>query len=391
MSGQFQGPTLVIVAHGAQTLFDIEAIGKQDPYLQVSTDLGNPKSFQKTFVHKDAGKTPTWNQTFTVPLAGEPELFVEIMDEETTADAVIAFAAIPINQIVHAPGANFNGVFDVYTPAGKPAGVLNLTLTAHNVPGQNTAFVQGSPAPVKGTSHISEQHQKRVTSIKHKEQAADAGTAAVTGLLAVGAGLLVNKFMNDNKKEEAAKKEAERQRLDEQSKFDAERRKLEADRAAFAAQQQQHQQQQQQFQQQQQYQQQGGFPTQAAGAVAGAVAGAGVMHGVNSSYHESSSSSHYEKKHDKHDKYDKHDKSYKKDKKDKKKYDGHGGSSSDSDSGSDNEYKKNKKDKKHWNPTGHYSAGDKVKFQGRKFICLQSHDSNPSWEPTAAHSLWRSD
>ncbi|KAF9319762.1 hypothetical protein BG003_008269 [Podila horticola] len=353
MSGQHQGPTLVIVAHGAQTLFDVEVIGKQDPYLQFSLDVSNAKSFQKTFVHKDAGKTPTWNQTFSVPLAGEPELFVEIMDEETTADAVIAFAAIPINQVVHAPGGTMHGVFDVYTPAGKPAGELNLTLTAHNVPGQNTAFAGQTAAPVKGTSHISEVHQKRVKSIKNKEIAADVGTAAVTGLLAVGAGFLANKLINDNKKEEEAKKESERQRLEEQQHFEAEKKKLEADRASFA------QQQQQQYHQSSS--EQHGFHTQSVG-------GGG--------HHESS---HYEK----------HDKHSKKDKK-KKHHDGGSSSDSSSDSGSDDEYKK-KKNKKSWNPVGHYSAGDKVKFQGRKYICLQSHDSNPTWEPSQAHSLWRAD
>jgi len=359
MSGQHQGPTLVIVAHGAQTLFDVELIGKQDPYFQFSLDVNNPKSFQKTFVHKDAGKTPTWNQTFSVPLAGEPELFVEIMDEETTADAVIAFAAIPINQVVHAPGGTMHGVFDVYTPAGKPAGELNLTLTAHNVPGQNAAFAGQAAAPVKGTSHISEVHQKRVKSIKNKELAADVGTAAVTGLLAVGAGFLANKLINDNRKEEEAKKEAERQRLEEEQRFEAEKKKLEADRANFAQ-----QQQQQQYHQSQS--EQHGFHTQSVGESA---------HGF-SGHHESSH-------------YDKHDKHGKKDKK-KKHHDGSSSdSSSDSDSGSDNEYKK--KNKKSWNPVGHYSAGDKVKYQGRKYICLQSHDSNPTWEPTQAHSLWRAD
>ncbi|KAG0363839.1 hypothetical protein BG005_005661 [Podila minutissima] len=372
MSGQHQGPTLVIVAHGAQTLVDVEVLGKQDPYLQFSLDVSNPKSFQKTFVHKDAGKTPTWNQTFSLPLAGEPELFVEIMDEETTADAVVAFAAIAINQVVHAPGGTMHGVFDVYTPAGKPAGELNLTLTAYNVPGQNTALAGQAGAPVKGTSHISEVHQKRVQSIKNKEIAADVGTAAVTGLLAVGAGFLANKLINDNKKEEEAKKEAERQRLEEQQRFEAEKKKLEADRASFA-------QQQQQQQYHQSSSEQHGFHTQSVG---------GSIHGVSGGHYESS---HYEK-HDKHDKYDKHDKHGKKDKKDKKKkhHDGGSSSDSDSDSGSDNEYKK-KKDKKSWNPVGHYSAGDKVKFEGRKYICLQSHDSNPTWAPTQAHSLWRAD
>ncbi|KAF9898517.1 hypothetical protein BX616_003915, partial [Lobosporangium transversale] len=228
-----QGPTLVIVAHGAQNLKDVETFGKQDPYLQFSLDFNNPKSFQKTFVHKDAGKTATWNQTFTVSLAGEPELFIELMDEETTADAVIAFAAIPVNQIVHAPGATMHGVFDLFTPDGKQQGEVNLTLTAHNVPGQNTQPAIQTSTPVKGTSHISELHHKRIKSLKNRETAADAGGAAFGGLLAVGAGLLANKLMDDKKKEEEARKEAERQAQLEHSKFENEKKRLEEERAAF--------------------------------------------------------------------------------------------------------------------------------------------------------------
>ncbi|KAF9955421.1 hypothetical protein BGZ70_010247 [Mortierella alpina] len=348
-----QGPTLVIVAHGAQNLLDVEAIGKQDPYLQFTLDINNPKSFQKTFVHKDAGKTPTWNQSFSLPLAGEPELFVEIMDEETTADAVIAFAAIPINQVVHAPGGTFNGIFPVYLPSGKQQGELNLTLTAHNVPGQNTGQAAPAAHPVQGTSHISEAHQKRVKSLKSREAASDAGMAIGGGLLAVGVGLLANKFANDNKKEEEAKKAAERHAQEERERFELEKKKLEQDRANFAHQQQQPQQ-HQQHQQPMQHQQplhQGGYPQ-----------GHGGHH-----------DDHHGKK-DKHDKKDKHKKD-------------HSDSSDSSDS--DDDHKKDK-GKKKWDGHGRsYSPGDKVKYDGDKYVCLQAHSSQPDWTPTAAHSLWK--
>ncbi|KAG0320852.1 hypothetical protein BGZ97_012676 [Linnemannia gamsii] len=352
MFAQQQGqPTLSVTAHGAQNLQDVETIGKQDPYVQFSTDFQNAKSFQKTYVHKDAGKTPTWNQSFTFTLAGEPELFVEIMDEETTADAVIAFAAIPINQVVHAPGGTFNGIFEVYTPSGKAQGEINLTLTAHNVPGQNTTFVQPGGQPVKGTSHINEAHQKRIKSLANKEKAADVGTAALGGLLAVGAGLLANKLVNDNKKEEEAKKEAERAAAAERERFENEKKHLEEQRHQFE--QQQHQAQQQQH------------------------------HVVQPQEHYQGGSGHYDQG------------KHKKDKKDKKSK-RHGGSGSDSDSSSDSDSdsdsdKKKKKGKK-WDAHGRsYSAGDKVKYNGDKYICLQGHNSQPDWAPTVAHSLWRRD
>jgi hypothetical protein len=359
MQGQ---PTLSVTAHGAQNLQDVETIGKQDPYVQFSTDFQNAKSFQKTYVHKDAGKTPTWNQSFTFTLAGEPELFVEIMDQETTADAVIAFAAIPINQVVHAPGGTFNGIFDVYTPSGKTQGEINLTLTAHNVPGQNTTPANPSAQPVKGTSHISELHQKRVKSLANKEKAADVGTAAFGGLLAVGAGLLANKFVNDNKKEEEAKKEAERAAAAERERFDTEKKQLEAQRLQFEQQQHQAQSQQQQHVQGQGQQGYGG-----------------QSHNQPQDHHQGGGH-HDQGKH-------------KKDKKDKKsKHHGSGSDSDSSDSDSDSDSDKKKKKGKKWDAHGrHYSAGDKVKYDGDKYVCLQGHNSQSDWAPTAAHSLWRRD
>ncbi|KAG0379325.1 hypothetical protein BGX24_000882 [Mortierella sp. AD032] len=366
MFSQHQGqPTLSITAHGAQNLQDVETIGKQDPYVQFSVDSQNAKSFQKSYVHKDAGKTPTWNQSFSIPLAGEPELFVEIMDEETTADAVVAFCAIPINQVVHAPGGVFNGIFDVYTPSGKTQGEINLTLTAHNVPGQNTSPAQQGGQPVRGTSHISEIHQKRVKSLANKEKAADAGGIALGGLLAVGAGLLANKLVNDNKKEEEAKKEAERAAAAERERFDTEKKQLEAQRLQF-------EQQQHQSQQQQHIQVQGQGHVQ-------------QPHYQPQDHHQGGG----------HDQSGKHKKD-KKDKKDKKNKH-HGGSdsdsSSDSDSGSDSDNdKKKKKGGKKWEAHGRwYSPGDKVKFDGDKYICLQGHNSQSDWAPTVAHSLWRRD
>ncbi|KAF9998890.1 hypothetical protein BGZ79_007456 [Entomortierella chlamydospora] len=336
------GPALIIYAHGAQDLQDVETLGKQDPYLQFSLDFNNPKSFQKTFVHKNAGKTPVWNQTFTIPLTGEPELYVEVMDEEAAADAVIAFAAIPINQVVHAPGGTMNGLFDVFTPNGKAQGVLNLTLTAQNVPGQNTQYINQPPQPVRGTSHINEGHQRRAKSLKNKETASDVGTAALGGLLAVGAGLLVNKLVNDHKKEEETKLQAQAER----EKFELEKKRLEEERINF-------QRQQQQYQQQQQQQQQHQYQPQYQG-------GGGHDQGHHGGRHEEKR--HEEKRHD-----------------------------SDSSSDSDSDSHKKKKGKK-WDKHGHwYSPGDKVKYDGSKYICLQGHNSQPDWAPNVAHSLWRED
>jgi len=308
---QSLGSTLTIAVHSAANLQDVETIGKQDPYFQFTLDINNPKSIQKTFVHKNGGKNPVWNQTFNVPLNGEPELFFEIMDEETTADAVIGFAAINLSQVLHAPGGVLNAAFPVYTPAGKEKGEVTLTLSTSSVPGQGLA-----PAGfARGQSHISEAHQKRVNSIKNKERAADVGIAVMGGLAALGVGLLANKVANDHKKEEQSHREAEAAAQAEHERFENEKKQFEEQRAAYERTQSEQQ----------------------------------SIHTTSSTH-----TSHHEEQGHGH----KH---------------GHGHS------------------QREWDAVGTYSAGDKVSYHGRVYICLQGHTSNPTWEPTQAHSLWRAD
>ncbi|KAK3804905.1 MAG: hypothetical protein J3Q66DRAFT_361407 [Benniella sp.] len=323
MSGQLpQGSSLAITAHGANVLKDVETFGKQDPYLRFTLDLNDPKSFQKTFVHKNAGKTPVWGQSFTVPWNREPEVYIEIMDDETTADAVIAFAAIPLQQVMNAPGSSMNGVFEVFTADGKPNGDVNLTLTITNMAGQNYALPLNPSIRVKGQSHITVAHQKRIKTLKNKETAADAGMAVAGGLLALGAGLLTNKLVNDEKKKEEARKEAEHQQQLEHDGFENEKKRLDEERATFERTQSEErarfERQQEEFRQQQQQQQ----------------------------HHQH----HHEHSHDH----------------------GHGHA-------------------REWDPVGNYTTGDRVTYHSRLYVCLQGHQSNPTWTPTDAHSLWRAD
>ncbi|KAG0359453.1 hypothetical protein BG005_000757 [Podila minutissima] len=313
MLGQSHGSILTVAVHSASNLQDVETIGKQDPYFQFTLDINNPKSFQKTFVHKNAGKNPVWNQTFTVPLNGEAELFFEIMDDETTADAVIGFAAINLSQVIHAPGGVLNAAFPVYTPAGKEKGEVTMTLTTAGIPGQ-------CPAPAsfaRGQSHISEAHQKRVKSIKNKERAADVGVAALGGLLAVGAGLLANKVVTDQKKEEQARRQAEEAAQAERERFEKEKRQFDEQRATYERTQSEQQ----------------------------------SIHTTSSTH----TSRHEEHNHS-------HSGGH-----------GHGHGHRD------------------WDAVGTYSAGDKVTYHSRVYVCLQGHTSNPTWQPTEAHSLWRAD
>ncbi|KAG0346315.1 hypothetical protein BG004_001933 [Podila humilis] len=301
MLAQTHDSILTVHAHGATNLQDVETLGKQDPYFQFSLDLTNPKSFQKTFVHKNAGKNPVWNQSFNVTLNGEPELFFEIMDEETAADAVIGFAAIHINQIFQSPGGILNAAFPVYTPAGKEKGQVNLTLAI------NGASIGSLTHFSTGYSHINDAHKKRVNSMKNKERIADVGGMALGGLLAVGAGLLANKISNDNKKEEKSRREAEEAEQAERDRFEQEKKHFEEQKS--------------------------------------------TSH--ETSYHEERGHIHIHSH----------------------------------DHGHDHEHNSHRE----WDPVGTYAPGDKVRYHGRDYICLQGHTSNPTWEPTQAHSLWRAD
>ena len=41
-----------------------------------------------------------------------------------------------------------------------------------------------------------------------------------------------------------------------------------------------------------------------------------------------------------------------------------------------------------WNSSAAYAAGDRVRYDGVLYKCLQAHAAQPSWTPTAAPSLW---
>jgi hypothetical protein len=239
-----QGPTLSITAVAGINLINKELIGKQDPYAQFSLDPSNPKAFQKTFTHKNAGKNATWNQSFVLPLHGEPDLFVEVFDEDATADEVIGFAAIPINQAVYAPGGTFNGAFEIYQLNGKPAGEVHLVLTVQGLPNSPSSpgpgFGYQQQQPQRGQSYANEVHAKRIKSLRNKAIATDVGIATLGGALAVGAGLLGAKFLDNSHKEEEAHKNEAIAMQEERERYEREKHNFEDERARFERQQSEH-------------------------------------------------------------------------------------------------------------------------------------------------------
>ena len=316
--------SLSIHVTSANNLVSIQHLGAQDPYFQFSLDFNQKDAYLKTFTHKNAGENAVWNQTFTVSLNGEPDLFVEIMNDETTVDEVIGFAAIPINQIVHAEGANMNGIFEVYNLKGEPAGTVNLQLAALGFP--NSQPADFSREPVRGYSYVHEAHAVRMKSIKKKATGVAVGGALLGGALAIGAGLLGKKLYDDHQEQEEEERREEeeraRQEQEEEERRNRQREEFEAERARFEAEKQEYERNREQEEREQEREQE-------------------------------------EEEHHHHRR-----RSY-----------------SDDD----------ECDADRWDPVGTYAAGDRVRYHGQVYVCLQGHTSNPTWTPDAAHSLWQNE
>ncbi|KAF9360708.1 hypothetical protein BGX34_007612 [Mortierella sp. NVP85] len=193
--------SLHIVARHANSLEDVERFGKNDPYAQFSLDLEDKHSFKKTSVKKNAGKNVEWNETIILDNydpARHRTLFVEIMDEEKAADAVIGYTAIPLYQAADALNQSLKAKFDLFNDDGKQKGTVSLTITIidSNRAGENWA---NDGPEVKGISEANSEHQKRIKSLKRKEHASDAAGIA----LGVGALLGAKVLLGGGDKKEA--------------------------------------------------------------------------------------------------------------------------------------------------------------------------------------------
>ncbi|KAI9007449.1 hypothetical protein CLU79DRAFT_778756 [Phycomyces nitens] len=408
-SSHSQSTTLTIVAHGASELISVETMGKQDPFLQFSLDYSNAKSYQKTFTHKKAGAEATWNQTFVLPLSGQPDLYIEVMDEESTFAEVIGFAAIPINQVVHAQSATFNGIFDIFAVNGKRAGQVHLTLSAQGFP--NSASQQFEQQVVRGQSYVKEEHLKRVKTLKNKALGTDIAMGVLGGALAIGAGFLGKKTYSDHQKaeeervqQEAQEQEEEAKRVEERETFEREKREFEEQKVASEAERQEREEsyrvqqtntrrEESESHQSTERHNESSERRESSKSKSKSKksderrnrdSGSGSDSDSDSSDSDSGSGSDEEKRCRRKEKKEKREKK-KCERKEKR------NSSCDRKEKRDNSCdRKEKRGGKEWDPVGTYSTGDRVKYHGHNYICLQGHSSNPTWKPDVAHSLWES-
>ncbi|KAF9178732.1 hypothetical protein BGZ51_007446 [Haplosporangium sp. Z 767] len=202
--------SLEVTVHSAHDLPDVERFGKNDAYAQITLDLKHDKAFQKTFVHKNSGESATWNQSLVLK-DFKPEhnmLYVEIFDQEATADEPIVFTTIPLNQVTQQPQGMLSAKFGMYTIKGSPKGEISLSIRVLR-PGQEPGgMVAYDGAGGRGQSMLDEEHQKRMKKLKLKESAADmAQGATFAGAMGMAAGLLSNMGKKD---EGAASQDATR-------------------------------------------------------------------------------------------------------------------------------------------------------------------------------------
>ncbi|KAF9926677.1 hypothetical protein FBU30_003790 [Linnemannia zychae] len=172
--------TLDITVHRASKLEDVDKFGSNDPYAFFFVDLDEVKKGVKTSEAKD-GKNPKWEQQLHIEHLTDRNstLFVEVMDHESTVDEPIAFAAIPLSQVAHAPEHTFSGEFKLFDDDGRHKGNIILTLRLRKPEDLSRDFEEGQLQ--EGVSEVNNDHQKRFKRLVQKEHLADAAQIAAAG------------------------------------------------------------------------------------------------------------------------------------------------------------------------------------------------------------------
>lgn len=118
----------------------VKQISKMDVYV-VAIVSGDPRSVQKTPVHKDGGSKPTWNFTmkFTVDesLAQSDNLMLILpllCFRHLHSDVDIGEVDVPVKGLLDHAGDDMSAkyvTYDVKRPSGKPKGKLNFSFKLH--------------------------------------------------------------------------------------------------------------------------------------------------------------------------------------------------------------------------------------------------------------------
>ena len=116
-----QGGILKLTCVDAKLSRDTEILGKMSPYLTIAF---NGKKY-KTKVHDSGGKTPVWNNTFTLEVTNpSEELILRCWDQDLTTSDAVGFVKIKLSSLMFG-----NGVDDWFTIMyeNNNAGEIHLT------------------------------------------------------------------------------------------------------------------------------------------------------------------------------------------------------------------------------------------------------------------------
>ena len=127
--------TLVVKPIEAKLTHDTETLGKMDPYCRVL--IGG--QHVKGKVCEDGGKNPKWNDTIVAQRNGEPDFYLELLDDDTFKDDVIGVAKIDISFLQsQTVSAKWYPLFHKQKPAGEI--LLELTFTYSGNAGSNQSY-----------------------------------------------------------------------------------------------------------------------------------------------------------------------------------------------------------------------------------------------------------
>ncbi|KAK9161524.1 hypothetical protein Syun_007865 [Stephania yunnanensis] len=130
--------TLDLTVISAKDLKDAGIFSKMDVYVAISI-AGDPRTRQRTPVHKDGGRSPSWNHTMKFAineaLANQGRLILEfqIRCERAFGDKTLGEVHVPVKELLDNPAAASSAAaasfvsYQVRTPSGKPKGVLNFS------------------------------------------------------------------------------------------------------------------------------------------------------------------------------------------------------------------------------------------------------------------------
>ncbi|KAF9940488.1 hypothetical protein BGZ65_006781 [Modicella reniformis] len=191
--------SLHILARHANSLEDVETAGKNDPLVVVTLDLEDKPSWKKSSVKNNAGTNVEWDEVLVLDNydhSRHHNLYVDVLDKEKTANAVIGYCTIPLHQVIDA-GGQLKAKFDLYNKDGKEKGTISLTLTIVNTSESGDNHDNDGPES-KGLSTNDQKHQDHIKSLVLKEHGADA--AALLGV--AGALFLAGSAMRSKPKKE---------------------------------------------------------------------------------------------------------------------------------------------------------------------------------------------